>query len=101
MSAAGAGKLGTTSLRGETLIKASFVLLTSNHFQGVKDPCSHFLRIRTDKQQFNSFQHHPADSVPLKLPEHGSRWFRCPAAGARGSAGDARLQAQLCMQETR
>lgn len=57
MSVAGAGKLGTTWLRGTMFIKASFVLLISNHFQGVKDPCSHFLHRRTNEQKCNSFQH--------------------------------------------
>lgn len=56
MSVVGAGNLGSTWLRGTTLIKASFVLLISNHFQGVKEPCSHFLHRRTNEQKGNSFQ---------------------------------------------
>lgn len=60
MSAAGDGKLGTTRLRGKMFIKASFVLFLSNHFQGVKDPSSYFLHMKTNEQKFNSFQHHPS-----------------------------------------
>lgn len=63
MSAAGDGKLGTTWLRGKMFIKASFVLFVSNHFQGVKDPCSHFLHMKTNEQKFNSFQRHPSPDI--------------------------------------